>query len=92
MNLRKPIIPLCLLSLESDIEQKSTVFSKDQTGSLLKTHMSCFFSQSGSTMASETSGALFTKFKEEPQDLTHLAPTPGDDIIPLNFGKARTSL
>lgn len=43
-------------------------------------------------MASETSSALFTKFKEEPEDLNHLAPTPGDGFIPLDFGNSNTSL
>lgn len=88
-NLLFPHVPL---SFESDIEEKSTIFSKDQTESFLKTNMSSFFSQPGSTVASETSGAIFTKFKEEPEDLTHLAPTPGDGVVPLDFGNARTSL
>ncbi|XP_027006039.1 endothelial PAS domain-containing protein 1b isoform X1 [Tachysurus fulvidraco] len=81
----QPQCIVCVNYILSDIEEKSTIFSKDQTESLLKKHMNSFFSQAGSTVASETSGDLFTKFKEEPEDLTHLAPTPGDDIIPLNF-------
>ncbi|XP_058237213.1 endothelial PAS domain-containing protein 1b isoform X1 [Hemibagrus wyckioides] len=82
----QPQCIVCVNYILSDIEEKSTIFSKDQTESLLKTHMNSFFSQAGSTVASE-SGTLFTKFKEEPEDLTHLAPTPGEDIIPLNFGR-----
>ncbi|GAA6110470.1 endothelial PAS domain-containing protein 1b isoform X2 [Tachysurus ichikawai] len=82
----QPQCIVCVNYILSDIEERSTIFSKDQTESLLKKHMNSFFSQAGSTVASETSGDLFTKFKEEPEDLTHLAPTPGDDIIPLNFG------
>lgn len=92
VNFKNVLFPHISLSLESDIEEKSTIFSKDQTESLLKTHMSSFFTQAESTVASETSEAVFTKFKEEPQDLTYLAPTPGDDVIPLGFGKTRTSL
>ncbi|KAF7710652.1 hypothetical protein HF521_009524 [Silurus meridionalis] len=82
----QPQCIVCVNYVLSDIEEKSTIFSKDQTESLLKTHMSSFFSQAGSSMASETNGGLFTKFKEEPEDLTHLAPTPGDVVIPLDFG------
>lgn len=37
-------------------------------------------------MAAEPGDALFTKLKEEPEDLTQLAPTPGDTIITLDFG------
>nr|QCH38998.1 HIF-2a [Pareuchiloglanis anteanalis]QCH38999.1 HIF-2a [Pareuchiloglanis sinensis] len=87
----QPQCIVCVNYILSDVEEKTTIFSKDQTESLMKTHMSSFFSQAGSAIASETSGALFTKFKEEPEELTHLAPTPGDDIVPLNFGNARTS-
>lgn len=87
-NLLFPHVPLLF---ESDIEEKATIFSKDQTESVLKTNMSSFFSQPGSTVASETSGAIFTKFKEEPEDLTLLAPNPGECVVPLDFGNARTS-
>ncbi|XP_053476801.1 endothelial PAS domain-containing protein 1b [Ictalurus furcatus] len=82
----QPQCIVCVNYVLSDIEEKSTIFSKDQTESLLKTNMSSFFSKARSPMASETSSALFTKFKEEPEDLNHLAPTPGDDFIPLDFG------
>lgn len=37
-------------------------------------------------MAAEPGATLFTKLKEEPEDLTQLAPTPGDTIITLDFG------
>nr|AGT15727.1 hypoxia induced factor 2 alpha [Clarias batrachus] len=80
----QPQCIVCVNYVLSDIEEKSTVFSKDQTESLLKTHMSSFFSQTGSTIDPEN---RLIKFKEEPEDLTHLAPTPGDGVIPLDFGR-----
>lgn len=52
------------------------IFSMDQTESLFKSHH----------LAGET---LSSKLKEEPEDLTQLAPTPGDTIIPLDFGESR---
>uniref|UniRef100_A0A3B1JQK8 Endothelial PAS domain protein 1b n=1 Tax=Astyanax mexicanus TaxID=7994 RepID=A0A3B1JQK8_ASTMX len=74
-----------------DIEEKNKILSINQTESSFKTHhMSSFFSQAGAAVAKDTGGALFTKLKEEPEDLTHLAPTPGDAIIALDFGKTWT--
>lgn len=74
--------PIC-----SDIEEKSMILSLEQTESLFKPrHMSSFFS-SGVGMSGEPGDALFTKFKEEPEDLTQLAPTPGDTIISLDFSQ-----
>lgn len=64
------------------------IFSMDQTESLFKPHhMNSFFSQSGATVAVEPMEILFTKLKEEPEDLAQLAPTPGDAIITLDFGQ-----
>ncbi|XP_036429722.1 endothelial PAS domain-containing protein 1b [Colossoma macropomum] len=84
----QPQCIVCVNYVLSDIEEKSTVFSIDQNESCFKTHhMSSFFSQAGSARANDTGGALFTKLKEEPEDLTHLAPTPGDTIIALDFGR-----
>jgi len=34
----------------------------------------------------DKSDLLFTKLKEEPEELAQLAPTPGDAIISLDFG------
>ncbi|KAL2083796.1 hypothetical protein ACEWY4_021569 [Coilia grayii] len=82
----QPQCIVCVNYVLSDIEEKSMVFSMDQTESLFKTHhMSSFFSQVG-TVPTEPSDALFTKLKQEPEDLTQLAPTPGDTIISLDFG------
>ncbi|TSK42150.1 Endothelial PAS domain-containing protein 1 [Bagarius yarrelli] len=85
----QPQCIVCVNYILSDVEEKNTIFSKDQTESLLKTRMSSFFSQAESEVISETDGDLFTKFKEEPEELSHLAPAPGDvedDIVPLNIG------
>lgn len=48
--------------------------------------MSSFFATGGAAAAGEPVDALFTKLKEEPEDLAQLAPTPGDTIITLDFG------
>lgn len=64
------------------------IFSLEQTESLFKPrHMSSFFTAGG--LAGEPADALFTKLKEEPEDLAQLAPTPGDTIISLDFGQCR---
>lgn len=61
----------------------------DQTESLFKPHlmaMNSVFDSSGDVAVSEKSNYLFTKLKEEPEELAQLAPTPGDAIISLDFG------
>lgn len=71
----------------SDVEEKSTIFSLEQIESLFKPrHVSSFQSEGGAGVAAEAGETLFTKLKEEPEDLTQLAPTPGDTIITLDFG------
>uniref|UniRef100_A0A8B9LMH6 Endothelial PAS domain protein 1b n=1 Tax=Astyanax mexicanus TaxID=7994 RepID=A0A8B9LMH6_ASTMX len=82
----QPQCIVCVNYVLSDIEEKNKILSINQTESSFKTHhMSSFFSQAGAAVAKDTGGALFTKLKEEPEDLTHLAPTPGDAIIALDF-------
>uniref|UniRef100_A0A6Q2XVQ4 Endothelial PAS domain protein 1b n=1 Tax=Esox lucius TaxID=8010 RepID=A0A6Q2XVQ4_ESOLU len=82
----QPQCIVCVNYVLSEVENKSMIFSMDQTESLLKPHhMNSLFSQTGSTEPKET---LFAKLKEEPEDLTHLAPTPGDTIISLDFGRS----
>lgn len=62
------------------------IFSLEQTESLFKPHhMSSFFTAGGAGVTGEQGDALFTKLKEEPEDLAQLAPTPGDTIISLDF-------
>lgn len=63
------------------------ILSLGQTESLFKPrHMSSFFSP-GVGMSGEPGDALFSKFKEEPEDLAQLAPTPGDTIVSLDFSQ-----
>nr|ADZ23995.1 hypoxia-inducible factor 2a [Myxocyprinus asiaticus] len=80
----QPQCIVCVNYVLSDIEEKSIIFSLDQTESLLKPqHLSSFFSPSKGLDSEE----LYNKLKEEPEDLTQLAPTPGDTFISLNFGR-----
>lgn len=61
----------------------------DQTESLFKPHlmaMNSIFDSSGEVAASDKSNYLFTKLKEEPEELAQLAPTAGDVIVSLDFG------
>uniref|UniRef100_A0A3Q3W5P4 Uncharacterized protein n=1 Tax=Mola mola TaxID=94237 RepID=A0A3Q3W5P4_MOLML len=84
----QPQCIVCINYVLSDIEEKSTIFSLEQTESLFKPrHMSSFFATGGAAAAGEPGDALFTKLKEEPEDLAQLAPTPGDTIITLDFGR-----
>ncbi|KAM3863411.1 endothelial PAS domain-containing protein 1b [Diretmus argenteus] len=82
----QPQCIVCINYVLSDIEEKSMVLSMDQTESLFKPHhMNSFFSAAGAGGAGEPDNTLFTKLKEEPEDLAQLAPTPGDTII--EFGQ-----
>lgn len=61
----------------------------DQTESPFKPHlltMNSIFDNSSKAAVSEKSNFLFTKLKEEPEELAQLAPTAGDTIISLDFG------
>lgn len=73
----------------SEIEKNDVVFSMDQTESLFKPHLkalSSVFDNRGKAAAPDQSDFLFAKLKEEPEELTQLAPTAGDAIIALDFG------
>lgn len=71
----------------SEIEKNDVVFSMDQTESLFKPHLLTMNTAYDSSIpATEKSDFLFTKLKEEPEELAQLAPTPGDAIISLDFG------
>lgn len=75
--------PYCPIS---EIEKNDVVFSMDQTESLFKPHlmaMNSIFDDNGEMTVSEKSNFLFTKLKEEPEELAQLAPTAGDAIISL---------
>uniref|UniRef100_A0A673ILA2 Endothelial PAS domain-containing protein 1-like n=1 Tax=Sinocyclocheilus rhinocerous TaxID=307959 RepID=A0A673ILA2_9TELE len=83
----QPQCIVCVNYVLSDVEEKSMIFCMDQTESLFKPqHLNRFFSPSKGGLGSERGEMLFTKLKEEPEDLTQLAPTPGDTIISLDFG------
>lgn len=75
------------LFLGSEIEKNDIVFSMDQTESLFKPHLLPMGAAYESGIpGTEKSDFLFTKLKEEPEELAQLAPTPGDAIISLDFG------
>ncbi|XP_033873063.1 endothelial PAS domain-containing protein 1-like isoform X2 [Acipenser ruthenus] len=83
----QPQCIVCVNFVLSDIEENSVIFSLDQTESLLKPHvlsMNSFFNSG--VPASDASEQLFTRLKEEPEELAQLAPTPGDTIVSLDFG------
>ncbi|XP_033500871.1 endothelial PAS domain-containing protein 1b isoform X1 [Epinephelus lanceolatus] len=83
----QPQCIVCINYVLSDIEEKSMIFSLKQTESLFKPrHLSSFFTAGGAGVT-EPGEALFTKLKEEPEDLAQLAPTPGDTIISLDFDR-----
>lgn len=84
----QPQCIICINYVLSKIEENSIVFSVDQTESLFKPHlmaMSSIFSSS----VPEQGDVLYHKLKEEPDDLEQLAPTPGDAVVPLDFGAQR---
>ncbi|XP_060943193.1 endothelial PAS domain-containing protein 1b isoform X2 [Limanda limanda] len=84
----QPQCIVCINYVLSDIEDKSVVFSLEQTESLFKPHhMSSFFTAGGAGVTGEPGENLFSKLKEEPEDLAQLAPTPGDTIVSLDFGR-----
>ncbi|XP_069090117.1 endothelial PAS domain-containing protein 1 isoform X1 [Pleurodeles waltl] len=81
----QPQCIVCVNYVLSEIEKTDIVFSMDQTESLFKPRpmaMSSFFDSA----VQDKSEFLFTKLKEEPEELAQLAPTPGDAIISLDFG------
>ncbi|XP_032509130.1 endothelial PAS domain-containing protein 1 isoform X2 [Phocoena sinus] len=85
----QPQCIMCVNYVLSEIEKNDVVFSMDQTESPFKPHlmtMNSIFDNSGKVAVSEKSNFLFTKLKEEPEELAQLAPTAGDAIISLDFG------
>lgn len=86
----QPQCVMCVNYVLSEIEKNDVVFSMDQTESLFKPHlmsMSSIFDSSDADVAGvNKSNFLFTKLKEEPEELAQLAPTAGDTIISLDFG------
>ncbi|NWI03577.1 EPAS1 protein, partial [Tichodroma muraria] len=83
----QPQCIVCVNYVLSEIEKNDIVFSMDQTESLFKPHLLTMNAAYDSGIpATEKSDFLFTKLKEEPEELAQLAPTPGDAIISLDFG------
>uniref|UniRef100_A0A3P9NI49 Endothelial PAS domain protein 1b n=1 Tax=Poecilia reticulata TaxID=8081 RepID=A0A3P9NI49_POERE len=79
---------MCINYVLSDVEEKSVIFSLEQTEALFKPpNMSSFFTTEGASKNAESGASLYKKFKTEPEDLAQLAPTPGDTIISLDFGQ-----
>nr|XP_040035298.1 endothelial PAS domain-containing protein 1b [Gasterosteus aculeatus aculeatus] len=84
----QPQCIVCINYVLSDIEEKSMVLSLKQTESMFKPQgMSSFFTAGDAGAAGEPGDALFAKLKEEPEELTQLAPTPGDTIVSLDFDR-----
>ncbi|XP_031528473.1 endothelial PAS domain-containing protein 1 [Vicugna pacos] len=85
----QPQCIMCVNYVLSEIEKNDVVFSMDQTESPFKSHlmaMDSIFDNSGKVPVSEKSSFLFSKLKEEPEELAQLAPMAGDAIISLDFG------
>ncbi|XP_061481416.1 endothelial PAS domain-containing protein 1 isoform X2 [Rhineura floridana] len=83
----QPQCIICVNNVLSEIENNDIVFSMDQTESLFKPHMMAMNPMfDNGVPVTDKSDFLFTKLKEEPEELAQLAPTPGDSIISLDFG------
>ncbi|XP_061083540.1 endothelial PAS domain-containing protein 1b isoform X1 [Conger conger] len=85
----QPQCIVCINYVLSDIEERSAILSMDQTESLFKPHavVSSLFRQAEASPQGDGSELLFTRLKEEPEDLAQLAPTAGDGIIALDIGQ-----
>lgn len=79
------LLPLCF----SGIEEKSILLSVDQMESFFKPRNMLVTSELF-CHGSETSTMLFTKLKEEPEEIPQLVATPEDAIIALDFGQNST--
>ncbi|KAJ8365363.1 hypothetical protein SKAU_G00141940 [Synaphobranchus kaupii] len=83
----QPQCIVCVNYLLSGVEEGAAVFSLDQMESLFKpcSALSSFCRQD--EMGAAGDDALFTKLKEDPEELAQLAPMPGDTIIALDLGQ-----
>ncbi|KAI1887107.1 hypothetical protein AGOR_G00202730 [Albula goreensis] len=82
----QPQCIVCVNYVLSDVEDRTMLLSLDQTESLFKPCSA--LGVSGFCGRGETAAdTLFTKLKEEPDELAQLAPTPGDTVIALDFGQ-----
>ncbi|XP_048391629.1 endothelial PAS domain-containing protein 1b isoform X3 [Stegostoma tigrinum] len=84
----QPQCIVCVNYVLSEIEKKNVVFSMDQTESLFKP-CQAMRNMNGKHICGgpmpDDGNLLFSKLKEEPEELAQLAPTPGDSIILLDF-------
>ncbi|XP_060687371.1 endothelial PAS domain-containing protein 1b isoform X2 [Hemiscyllium ocellatum] len=84
----QPQCIVCVNYVLSEIEEKNVVFSMDQTESLFKP-CQAMKNMNGKHICGgpmpDDGNLLFSKLKEEPEELAQLAPTPGDSIILLDF-------
>ncbi|XP_059841722.1 endothelial PAS domain-containing protein 1b [Hypanus sabinus] len=85
----QPQCIVCINYVLSEIEENNVVFSMDQTESLFKpcqTVRNMNGRHINGVPVPDDGQLLFSKLKEEPDELAQLAPTPGDSIILLDFG------
>ncbi|KAG5855205.1 hypothetical protein ANANG_G00046580 [Anguilla anguilla] len=83
----QPQCIMCVNYVLSGVEEETAVFSLDQMESLFKpcSALSSFCRQGEVGVVGDD--ALFTKLKEEPEELAQLAPMPGDTVIALDLGQ-----
>ncbi|XP_007895056.1 endothelial PAS domain-containing protein 1b isoform X2 [Callorhinchus milii] len=85
----QPQCIVCVNYVLSDVEEKNVMFSMDQTESLFKPCLPLRNVNGryiNGASVPDDSELLFSKLKEEPEELAQLAPTAGDAIISLDFG------
>ncbi|XP_072366794.1 endothelial PAS domain-containing protein 1b isoform X1 [Scyliorhinus torazame] len=85
----QPQCIVCINYVLSEIEENNIVFSMDQTESLFRPCQGVR-NMNGKHINGapepDDGNLLFSRLKEEPEELAQLAPTPGDSIILLDFG------
>uniref|UniRef100_UPI00398F0FD6 endothelial PAS domain-containing protein 1b isoform X2 n=1 Tax=Pristiophorus japonicus TaxID=55135 RepID=UPI00398F0FD6 len=85
----QPQCIVCVNYVLSEIEENNVVFSMDQTEFMFKP-CQAVRNMNGRHINGapkpDDDNLLFSKLKEEPEELAQLAPTPGDSIILLDFG------
>ncbi|XP_053366972.1 endothelial PAS domain-containing protein 1 [Clarias gariepinus] len=81
----QPQCVVCINYVLSDIEEKAVMLSIDQMGAFFKPR-NMLASSEVFCQASQTSNRRFPKFKEEPEEIPQLVPTPGEAIIAMDFG------
>ncbi|TRY97725.1 hypothetical protein DNTS_003495, partial [Danionella cerebrum] len=89
----QPQCIICINYILSSVEEQTAIYSLDQTEALFKPYqtysMGELFSQPAASSVPGAQDILFSKLKEEPEELTQLAPMPGDAIIALDFERPK---